>query len=83
MAEYVVTIKNGDYPLTYRAKTITDAFMCLMSASENGHLLYKDLLEPDELMGILVSMKEGKSKGFEAGVGYKIDPVTTESQEGA
>ena len=83
MAEYVITIKNGDYPLTYRAKTITDAFMCLMSASDNGHLLHKDLFEPDELMGILVHMKEEKTMHFEAGVGYKIERVVTEGVEGA
>ncbi|MBQ9347099.1 MAG: hypothetical protein IJT94_07130 [Oscillibacter sp.] len=83
MIEYVVTIRNGGYPLTYRAKTITDAFMCLIEASYNGHLLHTDLFEPDELMGILVHMKEEKSLDFESGMGYKIERVVTEGQEGA
>ena len=83
MTEYVVTIKNDDYPLTYRAKTITNAFMCLIAAEQNHHLDNSpSFLDRDKLMEDLVRMKNNQLTKTEA-IAYVLERVVTEDREGA
>ena len=83
MTEYVVTIKNGDYPLTYRAKTITDAFMCLIAAEQNHHLdNLPSFMNRDSLMENLVQMKNNHLNKTET-MAYALERVVTEDQGGA
>lgn len=83
MVKYVITIKNGDYPLTYQAKSITDAFMCLIAAERNHHL--DDLpsfLDRDSLMEDLVRMKNSQLTKTETAA-YAVERVVAPDQEGA
>ena len=76
MTEYVITIENGDYPLTFRTESVADAFLCLVTAEKWHHLdASAKFLNRDSLMESLVRMKEGKGLRV-SGKGYQIERVT-------
>ena len=53
MKQFLVTIKIGNYPFTYRANTIYDALQCLMAAASRLIVSFDE----DDLMRSLVDMK--------------------------
>ena len=76
MTEYVITIENGDYPLTFRTESVADAFLCLVTVEKWHHLdASEKFLNRDSLMESLVRMKEGKGLRV-SGKGYQIERVT-------
>lgn len=56
MVKFEVTIKNGNYPLTYQAINIYDALMCIMEAT---NCLGAYVYDVEEVMQSLVSMRFG------------------------
>ena len=80
--EYVVTIRNGDYPLMYHAATITDAFQCLVTAEQNRNLRFSaGCLDTDKLMEVLVRLQEGSLTEFSSDDSYVVERVTTPVEE--
>lgn len=68
MKIYEVKVDNGGYPLTYRCKTIADAYGCVAALHDGG--MRGAGLDLDDMMDVLVVMKKGTCRK------YTINDVT-------
>lgn len=59
--KYVITLKNGNWPLTCECDTLCGAYNALEDISLN----FKINIDMEEVMEILVNMKRGKTLAHE------------------
>lgn len=70
MKHYEIMVSNGHYPLWYKCSTIAEAYGCMEElTSWVPHI--GNNLDLDQLMELLVQMKNGKVLSHEAH-GYRI-----------